>query len=240
MTRRGSRTASPGDAAGARRRTVAAVIASVPTKPVLRGWLHVVAFATCSVLVVILVTTADSATARISLTVYGVGILAMLGVSSLYHRCRWGERAHAIVARLDHSAIYLAIAGTYTPVAILTLDGWTRVAILAISWSGAVVGSSLIWTSLRVPRALFTALYVVVGWAALVALPQLFSALGGTGFGLVIGGGVAYTVGAVVYGLRRPDPWPRVFGFHEVFHACTVVGVGTHLAAIGLVVVPRA
>jgi hemolysin III len=216
------------------------MVAPVPTKPVLRGWSHVVAFAACSVLVVIVVLSADGVTARLALTAYGTGILAMLGVSSLYHRGRWGERAHAIMSRLDHSAIYLAIAGTYTPVAILTLDGWTRVAILVIAWSGAIVGSSLIWAPLRVPRALFTALYVVVGWAALVALPQLFSGLGGTGFGLVIGGGVAYTVGAVVYGLRRPDPWPRVFGFHEVFHACTLVGVGTHMAAIGLVVVPRA
>jgi hemolysin III len=216
------------------------VIAPVPTKPVLRGWSHVVAFAACSVLVVIVGLSADSATARIAIGVYGAGILAMLGVSSLYHRCRWSDRAHALVARLDHSAIYLAIAGTYTPVAVLTLDGWTRVAILTISWTGAVVGSSLIWTPLRIPRAVFVALYTVVGWAALVALPQLFSGLGGMGFGLIMGGGVAYTVGAVVYGLRRPDPWPRVFGFHEVFHACTVVGVGTHLAAIGLVVVPRA
>jgi hemolysin III len=232
--------ATTADAARARRRTVGVVITSVPTKPVLRGWSHVVAFAACSVLVVFVVLSADGGTARLAVSVYATGILAMLGVSSLYHRCRWGERAHAIVSRLDHSAIYLAIAGTYTPVAVLTLDGWTRVAILVIAWSGAVVGSSLIWIPLRVPRVWFVALYTVVGWAALVALPQLFAGLGATGFGLVIGGGVAYTVGAVVYGLRRPDPWPRVFGFHEVFHVCTLVGVGTHLAAIGLVVVPRA
>jgi hemolysin III len=134
--------------------------------------------------------------------------------------------------------IFLAIAGAYTPVAAIGLDGWQRPAVLATVWVGAAVGMLLEWLPFTTPRALFTAIYVVVGWSAALALPQLLDGLGGLGFGLVLGGGVAYTLGAVVYATKRPDPWPRVFGFHEVFHACTVVGAGCHLAAIAFVVVP--
>lgn len=209
-------------------------------KPLLRGWLHAVAFVSCAVLVGVLIGVAEGASTRALLVVYAAGISAMLGVSATYHRLRWGERGHSVMARLDRSAIFLAIAATYTPVAAIALDGVHRVLVLSIVWGGAVVGTALIWSLASVPRAVTVGLYAAIGWAALAALPQLFSGLGALGFGLLLGGGVAYTLGAVVYALQRPDPWPRVFGFHEVFHACTLVGVGTHLAAIGFAVLPRA
>ncbi|MBI5087596.1 MAG: hemolysin III family protein [Actinobacteria bacterium] len=139
----------------------------------------------------------------------------------------------------DAPALYFAIAGAYTPTAIVALDGWYRVAVLASAWGGTAIGLTLQWLPIVVPRSLFTALYVVVGWSAALALPQLFTGLGATGFGLLLGGGVLYTLGAVVYAVKRPDPWPRIFGFHEVFHACTVGGAGLHLAAIAFAVAPR-
>jgi hemolysin III len=213
--------------------------AAAVVKPLLRGWSHLVALAACSVLVTLIVVRAEGASATVATAIYAAGITTMLGVSTLYHRVRWGERARSVMSRLDHTTIFLGIAATYTPVALLVLDGWARVAVLATVWTGATIGSSLVWLPVRTSRVFSAVTYAVVGWAAVLALPQLFDGLGGTGFGLVLGGGVAYTVGAVVYALRRPDPWPRIFGFHEVFHVFTLVGVGTHLAAIGLIVVPN-
>jgi hemolysin III len=209
-------------------------------KPLLRGWSHVVAFVAAAALCGVLVGLAPGALARGTTIVYLAGLCAMFGVSSLYHRVRWSPGAHALVGRIDHSTIFAAIAGTYTPVAVLALDGWARAAVLGIVWVGTVVGVTLQWTPLRLPRWLFTAIYAVVGWAALAAMPQLHAALGWLGLGLLLGGGVAYTLGAVVYATKRPDPWPRVFGFHEVFHLGTVVGAGLHLAAIAFVVLPAA
>ena len=215
------------------------VVDVVPSKPLLRGWSHVVAFATVAVLSIVMLAAASATTGqRLVLAVYVSGTLAMFGVSALYHRVSWQPRAHSVMKRLDHSMIFLAIAGAYTPVGVFGLDGWQQPTVLAIVWTGAAIGVLLEWLPLEVPRPLFTAVYVIVGWSAALALPQLFSGIGPTGFWLVLGGGVAYTIGAVIYALKRPDPWPTVFGFHEVFHACTVVGAGCHLGAIALVVVP--
>jgi len=140
--------------------------------------------------------------------------------------------------RLDHSAIFLAIAGAYTPVMAIALDGWQRVAVLTAVWGGSLVGVTLEWLPVRVPRRVFTAVYVIVGWSAVIAFPQLYDALGVGGFVLVLGGGLLYTLGAVVYALKWPDPWPRTFGYHEIFHLFTVGGAACHLAAIAFYVVP--
>lgn len=210
-------------------------------KPLLRGWSHVVAFLTVGVLGSVLILVAAShasASERMWLALYVLGTLTMFGVSAMYHRVRWQPRAHSIMKRLDHSTIFFAIAGAYTPIAALALDGWQKPAVLAMVWGGAAVGIALEWLPVTVPRWLFTAIYVIVGWSAALALPQLYTGLGPVGFGLVLGGGLSYTLGAVVYATKRPDPWPSVFGFHEVFHLGTVVGAGCHLAAIGFVVVP--
>lgn len=212
---------------------------SVLAKPLLRGWSHVAAFVTIAVLGTILLT-ADGASAseRLWLAIYVVGTLTMFGVSALYHRLRWQARGHSIMRRLDHSAIFLAIAGAYTPVMATGLHGWQKAAVLGAAWGGAVVGMSLEWLPIRVPRPLFTAIYVIVGWSAAIAFPQLHRRLGAAGFWLVLGGGVLYTIGAVVYAAKRPDPWPRVFGYHEIFHLFTLAGAGCHLAAIAFYVVP--
>src|SRR5688572_29638661 len=154
-------------------------------KPLLRGWSHVVAFITVATLGSVVVAASDaSARQRWWLVVYVAGTLAMFGVSALYHRVRWQPRAMRVMSRLDHSTIFLAIAGAYTPTAIVALDGWHRPAVLATVWGGSLVGIVLEWLPGRVPRSLFTSVYVIVGWSALLALPQFFDGLGPTGFGL--------------------------------------------------------
>lgn len=209
------------------------------TKPLLRGWSHVLAFTVVAVLgITMLAIAGASASERLWLGVYVAGTLTMFGVSALYHRLRWGPQGLSIMRRLDHSAIFLAIAGAYTPIMAVALDGWPKAVVLGAAWGGAVVGVTLEWLPIHVPRPLFTAVYVIVGWSASIAFPQLYRNLGGVGFGLVLGGGVLYTVGAVVYAVKRPNPWPRVFGFHEVFHLFTIAGAGCHLAAIAFYVVP--
>jgi hemolysin III len=175
---------------------------------------------------------------RLWLAIYVAGTLTMFGVSSMYHRVPWQPKGLSIMRRLDHSAIFVAIAGAYTPVMATGLRGWQKGAVLGAAWGGAAVGMALEWLPLRVPRPLFTAIYVVVGWSAALALPQLYRSLGVAGFWLVFGGGLLYTIGAVVYAAKKPDPWPKVFGFHEIFHLFTLAGAGCHLAAIAFYVVP--
>lgn len=209
-------------------------------KPLLRGWSHAIGFGVMAVLGALIIVLADGAGTRVVLGVYVVGVCTMLGVSALYHRRPWAGRRLAVMRRLDHSAIFLAIAGTYTPVAAICLTGPTRPVVLALVWAAAGAGIALQWLPVRAPRAVFALLYVAVGWAAILVVPQLARSMGGAGFGLVLAGGIVYTLGAVVYATRRPDPWPRVFGFHEVFHALTLVAAGLQLGAIAFTVVPRA
>jgi hemolysin III len=199
-----------------------------------------VAFVVALVLGGVMIGVSPDAGARIAVIIYVVGLCTMLGVSALYHRLNWSPSALLLMRKLDHSTIFLAIAGTYTPIAALVLDGWHRTAMLAIVWGGTAVGMALQWMPIEAPRWAFTAVYAIVGWSALIAFPQLYEGLGLTGFLLMLGGGVAYTLGAVVYALKKPDPWPLVFGYHEVFHLLTVIGAGLHLACVGLVVLPHA
>jgi hemolysin III len=215
-------------------------LSHVPAKPLLRGWSHVVSAVIAAVLCGVMIGLAPGTWPRLAMVIYAVGLIGMFTVSSVYHRGRWSPRALRHISRLDHSAIFLAIAGTYTPVALFGTEGWASPLVLTLVWVGAVIGISLIWAPVTVPRWLFTAIYALVGWVAIVALPQLVSVLGLVGFGLILGGGICYTIGAVVYGTRRPDPWPRIFGYHEVFHAFTVVAAALHLAAVGFVVLPQA
>ena len=175
---------------------------------------------------------------RTSLAIYVVGTTTMFGVSALYHRVRWRPRAKRLMQRIDHSAIFLAIAGGYTPVGLLCLDGWTQWVVIGGVWTGAVLGIALHWLP-RTPRFWRGASYIIVSWAAIVTVPALWRGLGGLGFGLILAGGVCYTLGAIALATKRPDPWPRVFGFHEIFHAFTVIAAGLQFAAIAGVVAPR-
>jgi hemolysin III len=207
---------------------------SAREKPLLRGVSHEVASAFALAGGVALVHGADGTRASLAAAVYGAALTAQFGVSALYHRPRWGDRARLVMRRLDHAAIFVLIAGTYTPVCLL-LPGPGR-ALLAAVWAGAALGVALSVAWPTAPRALVAALCVALGWAVVPVLPALRSAIGAGGIALLLSGGAAYTAGAVIYAARRPDPFPRVFGYHEVFHALVIVAAACHYAAVAGVV----
>ena len=201
-------------------------------RPLLRGVLHEVAFFVFVPLTAVAIGAARPGTPRLLATVYGVCILAMFGVSALYHRGNWAPAARRRMKRLDHSTIFLAIAGTYTPVTALRLPERAAALVLVVVWGGGAAGVCIRMLWIDAPSALVALVYVVVGWTALLALPSFVTALGREAFSLVAVGGVLYTLGAVVYALRRPDPIPRVFGFHEVFHSLVIVAALAHYAVV--------
>jgi hemolysin III len=208
-------------------------------KPLLRGWSHLLGFVAMLVAGPLLISRAPDAGATAALIVYVLSVLALFGVSAAFHLVHWSPEARRWMRRADHSTIFLAIAGSYTAVAVLALSGWSRILILCLVWVGAVAGFTLRQVWLDAPKWAVAVPYVVVGWAALAVLPQLFRALGGAGFGLLVAGGACYTLGAVVYAFRKPDPVPNVFGYHEVFHACTIVGAVLHFVVIAGYALPR-
>ena len=186
-----------------------------------------------------MITLADvSASGKLLLAIYVMGTGTMFGVSALYHRGRWQPPAKALMQKFDRSAIFLAIAGGYTPIAFVCLDGWSRVAVLVTAWVGAAIGIALHWVP-SVPKVWRGASYMIVSWSALLVFPQLAHGLGAHGFSLLLAGGACYTIGAIALATRWPNPWPRVFGFHEVFHAFTVVAATLVLMAVGSAVVPQ-
>lgn len=201
--------------------------ALVPEKPLLRGVSHEVAAGVALAGWIVLALAASPGRARIAAHVYGASLFALFSISATYHRPSWRPRARLLMRRLDHSAIFLLIAGTYTPFCLLLRDG-IGMRLLAIVWAGAIAGilQSLLWV--RAPKALSAAVYVLLGWVVFPVLPTLRAALGGGAVALLAGGGVLYTVGAVVYASRRPDPFPRVFGYHEVFHALVIAAAVLH------------
>jgi hemolysin III len=213
---------------------------SIDARPVLRGWLHLVAAIVTVVAAPFVVARAPTAGAAAALAIYMTSIVALFGVSAAFHRVRWSPAGRRRMRRADHATIFIAIAGTNTAVAGLALRGWAQVLILSLVWGGAAVGIIVRQTWLDAPKWAVAVPYVVVGWCALVVLPQLLHALGGAGFGLLAAGGGFYTVGAIVYSLRRPNPVPGVFGYHEVFHACTVVGAVLHFVVVIHYALPRA
>jgi hemolysin III len=206
-------------------------------KPRLRGVLHQVAFFVALVVGVLLVVYADGARASTAAAVFAGSVAAMLGASALYHRVTWSVRARPWMRRLDHAGIYLLIAGTYTPVGLLTLRGTMREVVLAIVWSGAAAAILLKFVWVDAPKWLSAVTGVALGWAGIAAMPQVARYAGVTAVVLLGIGGLAYTAGAVVYARRRPDPVPAVFGYHELFHALTLVAVSCQYVAIAFFVV---
>ncbi|MCT9930905.1 hemolysin III family protein [Planotetraspora sp. A-T 1434] len=206
------------------------------TKPKLRGWLHAGAVPATLLGGFLLVALGPTLQARLASVVYAITSGLLFGVSAAYHRGRLSPRVAEVLRRLDHANIYLVIAGTYTPFAVLALDGIARVAVLSVIWTGALAGVLFRVLWLRAPRWLYTALYLGLGWTAVFVMPQLFSGAGLAAGILVLVGGLLYSAGAVVYGLRRPDPSPRWFGFHEVFHAFTLAAYVVQYVAVSLVV----
>lgn len=208
-------------------------------KPRLRGWLHVAAFPLAIASGAALVAFAPTAQAKLAAGIFAFTAALLFGISALYHRGRWSQRGHAVLRRLDHASIFLIIAGTYTPFTILLLDGDDARLLLTLVWVGALLGVAFRVLWVHAPRWLYLPVYLALGWAAVFWLPTLAVRGGPAVFALIVAGGLLYTAGAVVYGLKRPDPAPRWFGFHEIFHACTLAGfaahhVGVWLAAFGI------
>ena len=201
-------------------------------KPRLRGVLHEAAFAVSLVTGTALVCLADAGRERAAAAVYAVSVALLFGTSAAYHRGSWRGRSQDVMKRLDHSMIFVLIAGTYTPFALLLLEGTARWTVFSVVWAGALTGVLLRNVVRRPARWLFVALYLVLGWVALGVLPQLHDAGGLAVVVLLLVGGLFYSLGAVVYALRRPNPSPHWFGFHEVFHAFTLVAFITHYIAV--------
>jgi hemolysin III len=211
-------------------------VAHVPAKPRWRGALHLVAFPVSLVAGAVLLVIADDPAERWACVVYTVACAVLFGCSALYHRGTWDARTHARLRRLDHSNIFLMIAGTYTPLCVALLDGTTRTVVLTVVWVGALAGIVFRVAWLDAPAWLYTPFYVALGWVAVAVLPSLARAGGTAVIVLIVVGGLAYSVGGVIYALRRPDPAPATFGYHELFHTCTLIGYACHYVAVALAV----
>ena len=208
--------------------------APAPQKPLFRGVSHEIAAAFAVAGWVALLRAAPGPRAAAAAAVYGLALTAQFSISALYHRPRWGARARLVMRRLDHAAIFLLIAGTYTPFCLLLPGGGHG--LLAGVWAGAVAGIVLSVAWPLAPKWLMAALTVGLGWVIVPLLPSLRGAIGASGLWLLGGGGAAYTIGALVYATRRPDPFPRVFGYHEVFHALVILAAVMHYVAVSGVV----
>ncbi|WP_422753935.1 PAQR family membrane homeostasis protein TrhA [Micromonospora sp. WMMD708] len=204
-------------------------------KPRMRGWLHTYAFfvaLVCGIVLSAIAATRPGWTPLVSCLIYSVTVCGLFGTSALYHRRVWSERGYQIMRRMDHSMIFVFIAGTYTPLCVLLLDRSTAVLMLGLVWGGALAGVAvkLIWP--HAPRWVSAPLYLALGWVSVAILPQILRQGGVTVLVLLAVGGAIYSIGAVFYALRRPNPWPTVFGHHEFFHACTLIAALCHHIAI--------
>lgn len=204
-------------------------------KPRLRGWLHTYAFfvaVACGAVLSSLAATRPGVAPLISCVIYSLTVCGLFGVSALYHRRVWTPRGYQIMRRLDHSMIFIFIAGTYTPFAALLLPPGKATVILAVVWGGAVAGVTMKLIRPHAPRWVSAPLYLALGWVAIAVLPDILNRGGVTALVLLLAGGAAYSIGAIFYALRRPNPWPEVFGHHEFFHASTIVAAICHHVAL--------
>lgn len=203
-------------------------------KPRLRGWIHAGTAPVALIAGLVLVILSPTPEARWSTAVFALAGVVLFGTSAVYHRGTWSPAAAALLRRADHSNIFLLIAGTYTPLAVLLLDRQTATVLLVVVWVGALLGiaARLLW--LDAPRWVYVPIYLGLGWVAVGFLPAFWRSGGPAVFWLVALGGLAYTLGATAYALKRPNPSPRWFGFHELFHVGTVVGWGCHYAAVSM------
>ncbi|MDX2375809.1 hemolysin III family protein [Microbacterium sp. LRZ72] len=210
------------------------VDANVEIRPTWRGWIHAAIFPIAVAAGIVLIVLAQGAPAKWASAVFMATSLLLFGNSALYHRFDWGARTRAVLKRIDHANILLLIAGTYTPIAVLALPPAKGTLLLTIVWSGALLGILFRVFWIGAPRLLYVALYVALGWAAVMYLVDLMQANVAM-MVLVLVGGLLYTAGAVIYALKRPNPWPGHFGFHEIFHVCTVLAFLCHWTAALLI-----
>jgi hemolysin III len=208
--------------------------AELENKPTWRGWIHAGTFPLAIAAGIVLIVLSDGAPAKIASAIFMASSLLLFGISAVYHRFNWNPKTKAVFRRLDHSNIFLLIAGTYTPLAVDALEYPKNVIMLSVIWGGAIIGilSRIFW--LKAPRWSYVVLYIALGWAAVIYMGDLFAANAVTMI-LVIIGGLSYTTGALFYAFKRPNPVPGVFGFHELFHSCTVIAFLCHWTAILLI-----
>ncbi len=204
--------------------------AVVEVKPTWRGWIHAGTFPVAIAAGIVLIALAQGAPAKWASAVFMASSLLLFGNSAVYHRFDWSPRVKVVLKRIDHANILLLIAGTYTPIATLALPPEKGVLLLCLVWGGAILGILFRVFWIHAPRWLYVALYLLLGWAAVMYLGDLLQASVAM-MVLVIVGGLLYTGGAIVYALKRPNPWPGHFGFHEIFHVCTVLAFLCHWAA---------
>jgi hemolysin III len=216
---------------------VTELVSQMPVRPRLRGALHGVAFGVAIVVGAVFVTAADGGRRTLGATVFAGAVAAMLGASTLYHRVTWSPRWRPWMRRVDHAGIYLLIAGTYTPVGLLVVHGTTQHVVLALVWSGAAAATLLKFCWVGAPKWLSALFGIAVGWAGVASMPQVARNAGIACVVLLAVGGLAYTAGAIVYARRKPDPVPTVFGYHELFHALTIVALACQYVAIAFYVV---
>jgi hemolysin III len=209
---------------------------AVEVRPLLRGVLHQGAFSVALVVGTLVIAEAHGARNRAAAAIFAGSVAAMLGTSSLYHRVTWSPRARPWMRRLDHAGVYLLIAGTYTAVGLLTLTGPIEQIVLGVVWVGAAAAILLKFAWVQAPKWLAVGLGLALGWVGVIAVPQIADHAGIAAIALLGAGGLAYTLGALVYAFRKPDPAPAVFGYHELFHALTLVAVACQYVAIAFFV----
>ena len=209
-------------------------------RPLLRGVSHAVTFWVALAAAIVLAALAPSDEARVAAAVYGVGLCTLFAASATYHRWRWNPRWRPFLRRIDHSAIFVFIAASYTPVALLVLDGTLADVVLVVVWVGALAGVVLSVAWITAPRVLVALSYLALGWVAIAAMPELVQRLPVAPVVLLAAGGALYSAGAAVYAARRPDPWPATFGFHEIFHALVIAAATVHFVAMAGWVIPSA
>lgn len=211
---------------------------NLPTigKPLLRGWLHLGAAPLVLIAGMVLMVFAPTLAGRVSSGVFALTSVMLFGTSAVYHRGNWSPGAQAVLRRMDHANIFLIIAGTYTPLTVILLEGNTRILVLVLVWSGAVFGMlfRILW--LHAPRWMYTPLYVAMGWVAIGYIKPFYYAGGPAIVWLIVAGGLCYTVGAVIYGFKWPGKSARYFGFHEIFHSLTIAGFTCHYIAAAIAV----
>lgn len=208
-----------------------------PSKPRLRGDLHHRAFYVSLVTGAILIVAASNGRATIAAAVFAVSVSGLLGVSALYHRGDWTNSVRMKLRRLDHSMIFMLIAGTYTPFALLVLDGTFSTVLLVAVWACALAGSVMELALAEASKWIMAGICIGLGWVSIIAMPQIASEVGAIGTMLLALGGVAYTVGAIIYAAQRPNPVPNVFGYHELFHALVVLAIVLQYTVVAVVVV---